>query len=134
MQRVHIILHMLVGRSVCPSLTFLFLINYSRTLCPIFIKLCPHICPGQQRNPIDFEVTGSKVKVIRVKCAKTVKVPISKMNFFIHLCNLFTNPIVQNICDQKNNFRGHNVVNNSCSPLCSKSRNNSCHRHQDCSS
>ena len=43
-------------------------------------------------------VTGSKVKATRIKCAKTGKVTISKMNFFfIHLCNLFelTNPVVQ---------------------------------------
>ena len=36
---------------------------------PIFLKLGPHICPGQHRKPIDPGVTGSKVKV---KCVKTI--------------------------------------------------------------
>ena len=50
-----------VGLSVCPSVTFSFPINNSRTPWPTVLKLCPHIGPGQQRNPIDFAVTGSKV-------------------------------------------------------------------------
>ena len=54
------------------SVTFSFLINYSRGPWHTFLKLCPHIRPGQQRKPIDFWVTGSTVKVTRVKCAKTV--------------------------------------------------------------
>ena len=57
--------------SVSPSVTFLFPINNSRMPWPTFLKLCTYICPGQQRNPFDYGVTGSKVKVTRVKCAKT---------------------------------------------------------------
>ena len=59
-------------RSVCPSVTFSFQINNSRTPWPSFINLCPHICSWQQMNPIDFMVTGTKVKVIRVKCWKNI--------------------------------------------------------------
>ena len=39
-----------ICRSVCPSATFLFLINYTRTPWPTFLKLGPQIRPGQQRN------------------------------------------------------------------------------------
>ena len=44
--------------SVCPSVTFSFPINNSKTPRPTFLKLGPHIRPGQQRNPIDFGVKG----------------------------------------------------------------------------
>ena len=98
-----------VGLSVCLS------INNSRTPWPTFLKLCPHICPGQQRNPIDW-ITGSKVKVTRVKYAKTVSDCLSN-NFqkwisSSYICATYfelANPDVQNICD-KNIFRGHNVL------------------------
>ena len=46
------------------SVTFSFLINYSRGPWHTFLKLCPHIRPGQQRNPIDFGITGSKVNTV----------------------------------------------------------------------
>ena len=46
-----------VGR-VCPSVPFSFPINNSRMPWPTFLKLCPHIRPGQQMNPIDFGVKG----------------------------------------------------------------------------
>jgi len=58
------------GRSV--SLTFSFPIKSTRTPWPTFLRLCSHIRPGQQRNPIDCGVIGSKVKVTQVKCTKTV--------------------------------------------------------------
>ena len=56
--------------SICPSVTFSFPINNSRKLWPTFLKLCPPIRPG----PIDYGVTGSKVKVTGVKSAKTDKI------------------------------------------------------------
>ena len=44
-----------------------FPINNSRTPWPTFLKLCPNIYPWQKRKPIDFGVTGSKVKVTGVQ-------------------------------------------------------------------
>ena len=61
---------MLVGRSHSLSVTFLFPINNSRTPCPTFFKLGPHIRPGQQMNTIDFVFTGSKVKVTGLNLPK----------------------------------------------------------------
>ena len=40
-----------------------FLIYNSRMPWPTFLKLGPHIRPGQQRNPIGFGITGSKVAI-----------------------------------------------------------------------
>ena len=57
-KRRHIALHMSVGLSVCLSVTFSFLINSSRTPWRTFLKLCQHIRPQQQRNPIDLWVKG----------------------------------------------------------------------------
>ena len=37
-----------------------------------FYLIHPHIHPEYQRNPIVFGVTGFKVNVTTVKCAKTV--------------------------------------------------------------
>jgi len=101
--------------SVCMSVTFSFPINNSRMPWPTFLKHCPNIRPGQQMNPIDFEVTGSKVKVIGVKCVKTVSDCLSN-NFQkwispSYICATYfelTYPVLQDICDKKN-FRGHNV-------------------------
>ena len=105
-----------VSLSVYPSVTFLFLINNSRTPWPTFLKLGLHIHPRQQRNPIDV---GSKVKVTRVNCAKTVSGCFSntftKWISSSYICATYyelTSPVVQNICDQII-FRGHNVLQTS---------------------
>ena len=106
-------------QSVGLSVTFSFPINNSRTPWPTFVKLGPHIHPGWKMNPIDFGVTGSKVKLTGVKCAKTVLDCLSN-NFqkwisFSYNCPTYfelTYPVVQNIFD-KTIFRGHNVLQTS---------------------
>ena len=55
--------------SVCPSVTFSFPINNSRTPLLTFLKLGPHIRPGEQRNHIDF---GLKCKMCQ-KCFRWSK-------------------------------------------------------------
>jgi len=98
--------------SVCPAVTFFVfdqLLENALTYLPQTLSTHPSLAAEE---PSWNWVTGSKVKVTRVKCAQTVKVTILKMNFFfIHLCNLFelTNPVVQNICNKKG-FRGHKVL------------------------
>ena len=52
-------------------------INNSRTPWPTFLKLGQSIRLGQRRIPLDFGVTGSKVKVIGVKYAKLFQIVIS---------------------------------------------------------
>ena len=103
------------------SVTFTFPINNLRLPWSTFLKLCPHICPGQQRNSIDFWVTVSKVKVIGVKCAKTVSGCLSN-NFTkwissSYICVTYfelTFPVVQNICDKKNLYGALCFTNISC--------------------
>ena len=69
---------------VCPSVTFSFPINNSRTPWPTLLKLCPHIRLEQQRNPIDF---GQRSRSSGSNVSKLQQFP--KINFFLHLCNLF---------------------------------------------
>ena len=104
-----------VGRSVgpsvfCPSVTFSFPINNSRMPWPTFLVLCPHIHPGQQRNPIDFKGQGHRVKLFQI-----FKVKITQMSFFfILLCNLFWTDLSS--CTKHlwpKIFRGHNVSQTS---------------------
>ena len=91
-KRGYIALHMLVGRTVSPSVTFSFPINNSRMPWPTFLILCPQIRPVQQRNRVYFEITGSKVKVIAVKYAKTNSEQLLKnaLTYLPH--TLSTNP------------------------------------------
>ena len=67
------ILGSLGQRSPLSNMPKLFPINYSRTPWPTFLKLAPHIRPGQQKNPIDlgskFKVTGSNVSKL-FECLK----------------------------------------------------------------
>ena len=70
----------LLGTCQSVGLSVTFLINKWRPPWPTFLKF-PHICHGQQRNPIEFGVTGSKIK-----CSKTISncfmYQFPKMNFF----------------------------------------------------
>ena len=81
--------------SVCLSVTFLFPINNSRTPWPTFLKLCPHIPPGQQRNPIDQWSAGSNVpKSFPINYSRTpwptfLKLGPSETSYFAFLTSIF---------------------------------------------
>ena len=80
----------------------------------MLFKLGPHNHLGQQRNPINFRYTRSKVKVHRGQICQNY-VTISKKNFFFIPCATYfeqTNPVVQNICD-KQHFRVYNGLQTS---------------------
>ena len=94
--------------SVCPSVTFSFPINNSRTPWPTFLKLGPHIRPGQQKNPI-LGSLDQRSRSPGSNVSKTVSDWLSnnfpKMNiFFIHLCNLFWTDLssfTKHLCQNK---------------------------------
>ena len=86
---------------------------------PTFLKLGPHIRPGQQRNPIDFFGHWVKGHGDRDQMCQTVSDCLSS-NFpkwisSSYICATYfdlTYPVVQNICDKKI-FKGHNVLQTS---------------------
>ena len=57
--------------------------RYVHCFKPTFLKLCPHIRPGQQRNPIDF---GHWVK---------------GQGHWGQMCQNCFRLVLQNICDKK---------------------------------
>ena len=87
------------SRSRGSNVPKLFPIYNPRMPWPTFLKLGPHIRAGQQRNPIDFGVTGSKVKVTRSNVSKLfqiVELTISQNEFLLHtFVQLILNWLIQ---------------------------------------
>ena len=82
----------------------MFPINNSKMPWPTVLKLSPHIHPVEEHYWFQGHwVKGQDHKrQIFQNHFKLFKEQFPKMNFFIHLCNLFelTYPVVQNICEK----------------------------------
>ena len=70
-KRGYIALHMLVGRTVSPSVTFSFPINNSSNALTYLPQTWFTHLSWAAEERIYFEIIRSKVKVTGVKCAKT---------------------------------------------------------------
>ena len=99
--------------SVWTFVTFSFSINNSRTPWPTFLKLSPHICPWQQRNPIDFGGQRSRSSGSNLsELFQIIKVTISQNEFLHTFAQLNLNRLIQlyKTSVTKKIFRAHGGI------------------------
>ncbi|KAH3819993.1 hypothetical protein DPMN_121737 [Dreissena polymorpha] len=106
---------MSVGRSVSPSTRWLSDEN-SRTLGPRIMKLHRYIDHDSQMTPIDFEVTGSKVKVTMTPIDFEVNRSKVKVTCWNRIFKAFANSLdpdetSQNVASHQDpNYKDHYVI------------------------